>query len=237
VEYKVTGSGSWTAMASTTATTANITGLTSGSSYDVRVTAYNLIGDASTPSAAATKTAAALPNVVLDTFTRADTTSGLGTSDTGQAWTAGQGTYGISGSKAYSVTAVDGDRTVIETGIADHRATVTVTGNSGVTSPSLIARATDANNGYVISLSTGTLRLFKMVAGAYTAIGSSASLTLADGDTLAISAKGSTITGYKNGVSVITATDTTFAAGTKAGLRVGGNSGLLRYDDFKVQAS
>jgi len=242
VEYKVTGGGSWTALASTATLTAELTGLTTGTSYDVRVTAYNVIGDASTPSAVSTKTAADAPLIVSDTFTRADTTAGLGTADTGQTWTAGVGTWGISSNTAYCVSAADGDRTIIETGVTDQKVTATLTGTtvSGAgPSFSLLARCTDANNGYLLSVSNNLsqAKIFKMVAGAYTQLGGIVTVSLVDGDTLTLSVKGSTLTAYKNGTSYATATDTTFTAGTKAGLRTGATSTGARYDNFKVQAS
>jgi hypothetical protein len=242
VEYRVTGAGSWTAMSSTTATAISIPGLTLGTSYDVRVTAYNVIGDASTPSAVATKTVADSPAIVLDTFTRADSSTALGTADTGQTWVAGVGTYGISSNKAYPVSAADGDRAVIDCGLTSHKVTATVSGvTAGASGPSvsLLARMTDASNGYVLNIQNQTqqAKLFKIVAGAYTQLGSTVTVALVDGDTISLSVQGSTLTAYKNGASVVTTTDTTFTSGTKVGLRIGASSSAVRYDDFTVRAS
>jgi hypothetical protein len=242
VEYRVTGAGSWTALPSTANLAASLTGLTTGTSYDVRATASNVIGDTSTASAVATKTAADVPMIVSDTFSRADSTTALGTADTGQTWVAGVGTYGISGNKAYPVSAGDGDRAVIETGVVGQKVTATVTvGATTGTGPSvsLIARATDASNGYLFNLSNNTAqaRIFKMVAGAYTVLGGAVTANVVDGDAESLSVKGATITVLKNGVVILTTTDSTFTTGTKAGFRVGASSGTVRYDDFKVQAS
>jgi hypothetical protein len=49
VEYRVSG-GSWTSFGTTTSTSATITGLTNGTSYDVRVSAHNAIGYGATAS-------------------------------------------------------------------------------------------------------------------------------------------------------------------------------------------
>ena len=56
VEFKLTSSGTWTVFAdgTGTATTATVTGLSNGGSYDFRVSAVNVIGTSSTSSVAST---------------------------------------------------------------------------------------------------------------------------------------------------------------------------------------
>jgi ABC-type enterobactin transport system permease subunit len=96
---------------------------------------------------------------------------------------------------------------------------------------------TDANNGYLVAFgaSTSTIKLFKIVAGVYTQLGGNVSATMTDGQTLGITVVGTSISAVLNGTTVLTVTDSTFTTGTYAGLRVGGASSAIRYDNFNVQ--
>jgi uncharacterized repeat protein (TIGR02543 family) len=105
IEYSVAGSGTWTTFAdgTSTATTATITGLTAGSSYEFRVSAKNLIGS-SLPS---------FTSPVVDALPAAPTISSV-TGASGKvtvAWNApshlGSGTL-----TDYEVTAYDADGNV-----------------------------------------------------------------------------------------------------------------------------
>src|SRR5689334_12682212 len=79
-----------------------------------------------------------------DDFNRADNASTLGTpSDAGSAWSALEGTWGISSNQAYNPTADGQGTAALESSIADAQvqATLATSGGSG-----LIGRATDGNN-------------------------------------------------------------------------------------------
>lgn len=179
---------------------------------------------------------------VTDTYDRADSATTLGSAQTGQAWTASRGTWGITGNAAYSVTGVDDDLATIETTNTNHRATATIPVPAGVgaASPGLIARFVDTNNHYLATLaflSGGTaplVKLFKKVGGGYTQLGTTVTLpNLTTSATFTLSAFGNSITVLVNGVSVIRELDSSLTAGTKVGLRQGGAT-ACRWSDFSA---
>jgi hypothetical protein len=65
---------------------------------------------------ASSRVAAAGP-LVFDSFNRADSASTLGNADTGQAWSAVVGTWGITSNRAYPVTASGTGTAAINTGL------------------------------------------------------------------------------------------------------------------------
>jgi len=179
---------------------------------------------------------------VTDNFDRADSATTLGSAQTGQAWTATRGTWGITGNAAYSATAVDDDLATIETTQSNHRVTVNVPVPAGVgaASPGIVTRFADINNHYMAVLaftSGGTaplVKLFKKVAGGYTQIGTTVTLPDQTGSVkFALSAFGTTITVLVNDVAVIRKIDSSLSAGTKVGLRQGGAT-ACRWSDFSA---
>jgi hypothetical protein len=184
-------------------------------------------------SGASASAAAPSDKTVVDLFNRADSSTTLGSADTGQAWTASPGTWGISGNAAYSVTAANDDYALVDAGRVDVKVEVTVHGVPG-TNPGLVLRGTDTNNCYMANFhQSGVPTLFKRVAGTYTSLGAG-SKNLANGDRLTFSAVGTTLTMLVNGTAIVTVTDSTFTTGTKVGLRIGAISSTLRYDGFSA---
>lgn len=178
---------------------------------------------------------------VSDTFNRADNASSLGTADTGQVWSALQGTWGISTKQAYRTSTVDSDQAILASGLVNAKTTATLgvvgaNGEFGVT-----VRCDGANNHYlaIVINSGGTaLALYKRVAGTYTQLGSNAAVAnWTTGDTISVEAVGTTIRGFRNGVSVISQTDSSLASGTGAGIRAGGTATTARWDNFLVEAA
>jgi hypothetical protein len=176
---------------------------------------------------------------ITDSFNRADNSSSLGTTDTGQAWSTFQGTWGIGTNRAQAVTHADNDTAYVTTPSADMTISAKIAAVTGVTAPGLIARATAVNNYYMAQAQfnggTNAFYLFKQVAGSYTQLGMSAVVPVV-GDTFAISAIGTSIRVIVNGSTLISVTDSTFSVGTKAGFRCGASGGgvTLFFDDFSV---
>jgi hypothetical protein len=108
------------------------------------------------------------------------------------------------------------------------QATVAVVAGTNI---SVIVRCDATAANYYRLLYNGTsLQLYRMT----TAIGNVHTVTLVAGDVIKITAVGSAIKGYLNGVEVCSATDTGVAGGAtqrKVGVRSFGNASL-RYDDW-----
>lgn len=172
--------------------------------------------------------------LVSDTFTRADSTSTLGSADTGQAWSAQVGTWGISGNQACETLATGSANAVVDAGVADGEAEVDVTWQSG--QGGLVARSVDGNDLLLAIIYAGTLELYKIVAGLSTALGSYA-WTPVMGTTynLRISARGSAIKVYLDGTERIAVTETAHQSATKWGIWASSSS-ANRFDNFKVRS-
>lgn len=173
--------------------------------------------------------------VVSDAFNRADSTTTLGTADTGQAWTALSGTWGISSNQAYCVDANDGRVAAIETGSTDQTVTVTATIPNSSSYPGVLARLTDADNFYLAQINTGSTTIYRNSAG-YSLLGTGSGA--ASGDVLEFSVIGTSLNLDVNGGSVISLTNSGITSGSLAGIRYATSSGspAIRWDDFSVVA-
>jgi hypothetical protein len=181
---------------------------------------------------------------VADTFNRADSATSLGTTDTGAAaWSALQGTWGLSANQAYVAV---GDAStvcvaVVDASAADCTVAVDLSVNGGGNPQAGLAfRATDANNFYLAEVTmgaAGTPKIYKRVAGTYTAIATGASITFNGGETLSVELAGNSITVKRNGSTIVSVTDSTFPSATKHGLyqtAVSGGIGAGRADNFSI---
>ena len=189
------------------------------------------------------------PVIISDSFTRANSAVTLGNTETGQAWTTGSGTWGISTGRAYCVTAVTGDTRFIETNTPDYTAEcilngILMTGN--VSFPSLVIHGLDVNNYIYARLYNGNLELYKKDGGVVTSLASVATTTSDNTDYLVkVSCLGNVIKISVNNALLITYTlaggDTKFAAYTKVGVRMNKAgtpaSNAARWDNFKVEVT
>jgi len=195
------------------------------------------------PSSSASSSASpSAPANVTDDFNRADSTTSLGTSTSGHAWTALTGTWGISSNKAY-VENSSGSQTIAYVEAADADVIIEVTVHNNTLSNSInrmgIAfRITDASN-YLFAYFVGTnaLRIFKVVAGSGTQIGT-ATVTFANNSVLKVVIAGYQLEAYQNGVlKVGPITETFNQTATKHGL-VWENGGRpiteCRWEDFSI---
>lgn len=228
----------FTHTASTTLTT-TITGLTNGTTYQVRAALVNSVGTG--PWVTLTGIVAGIPGgyTSIDTFDRADSTNSLGsTSAGGFAWTVQATTsasFGISSNQAYA-SAVSGEGiATINDGLANFsslEATITakVNGSTGVA-----FRYVDSANFWLVYVnSSGNWQLLKKVGGGFSTL--STGPAAAVGDSLLISASGSTVNVKVNGVQQMTATDAFQSTATKKGLWVGAGGTASRFDNFKTKA-
>lgn len=164
--------------------------------------------------------------LVSDTFNRADSTTSLGTADTGQVWTVPTtgAVWGISANRAYLTNTTAQSLAVVETGVADCTVSVTmpVVGDAG-----LCFRVIDDNNNFVLTAS----QLYKRVAGSFTAVVTFS--TIVAGDRVSVVLSGATIVVKVNGADVASTTDTYNQTATRHGLRSHGAT-APRFDDFTV---
>jgi hypothetical protein len=187
---------------------------------------------------ATTQALSAPAPTILDSFNRGDSTTSLGTTETGQAWrNDNSSVWGVSGGKAYIATAgATGGQSYadVECGTADVTVSFVIT---GLLSGGIAFRHNLTNlNGYVLVINNnGSLQIYRSAgaygAETYTTIGQSTALAVL-GDKVSITASGSTLQGKINDVTVVTATDATYT-GTRHGLyNFGVNAGRL--DNFTV---
>lgn len=173
----------------------------------------------------------ALTLLHADDFNRADgSLEGSTMSDGLGTWATVAGTWDILSNEAKnSVFASDiGIWDSAMSAVADQKAQAKVrTTDSGV-----IVRHNEGGAGaatyYLVYVSGTTLALYRRDAGGFSLLGNIGAVAL--DDVVGISAVGTTIEGFVNGVSAGTVTDATYATG-KAGL-YGGGGGLSTFDDF-----
>lgn len=166
-----------------------------------------------------------------DTFTRADSSTTLGTD-----WTALRGIWGVQSNDAYVATlspAGIGQIAVRESLAANGAFEVTfgTVAAGDVGGAGLVFRAVDANNHLLLNSTGAGLRLFKRVAGSATVIAdASGGGVLATGDVIRVELSGNNVSVKKNGTTVINTTVIDFATATKHG--IAGNGSALNATRF-----
>ena len=222
---------------------ADFTGRTASTAYTCLHQVRDAAGNTSTGSPITATTLAASVPAITDSFNRADSTSGLGQTDTGQTWEQiGTGIVGIIGGAAYRASS--NAAAVVDFGQADMWVThkVVVPGDYFA---GHLARYVDANNNYSLETSsaggTGNVKVTRTAGGTQKAVDGAVIPSIAPGDTIGVSYKevagGTEIKMYKNGTLTMTATDNTAGRpmGTKAGIKPYNNVNI-RLDDFSIQA-
>lgn len=160
-----------------------------------------------------------------DDFNRADGAPGANWVDGSGLWTiisqqlssgSAGGTIVLRAATAMATNDNYAQITITATAVASHG--VWCRGNTGFT------------QGYLWRNDGTSWVLFSNVGGSFTSLGSFAGAAVA-GDVAKVQAVGSTITGYVNGVSRVSVTNTAVATGTSVGLRADSTS-ALRFDNF-----
>lgn len=160
---------------------------------------------------------------VTDNFQRADSTTSIGTTTTGQAWVPARGTWGISSNKGYSVTGADDDLLLVDSARADQKVTATFSSiNSNEWGMGVVVRSDSTGaNCYLATVahSTGKIDIYKKVnGGGYAQIGT-VTLGQLTSDTIVMTVIGSTIRVAANGATALTVSDTSIANLTYVGFR------------------
>lgn len=171
-----------------------------------------------------------------DNFNRANSASSLGTpSDSGSAWVALSGTWGINSNQGYLVTDNGDDLAYLEASLADVTVQVTRADNLG-THVGICFRVSDVNNYWVWHGNDSGRFLKKFVSGSPTTVYSDAS-AINPNDVISVTASGSSITAYINGVSITNTTDSFNSTATKSGIYSHFSDGTGRWEDFSITGS
>jgi hypothetical protein len=173
----------------------------------------------------------------VDTFTRANNASSLGTTEVGnKTWqTGGLNVPGVNTNTAYFAGTGSGN-TFIDSGMSNGGVSIKVsTLDGGNVGGRVVGRYVDENNFWTISpnIGAGAYSLLKYVSGSPTQV-DAFFMTIAAGDVLDLRYNNNTITGFINGVQRLSATDSFLSTATKVGFGLTGTSANLRFDDFKV---
>lgn len=169
-----------------------------------------------------------------DNFNRADSTTTLGTpSDGGSDWSALSGTWGISSNQGYAPGSTS-QVAVLESnssGAEVQYTMATTSGNYGV-----VARATDGSNYLVFDFvaATGAIFIRKTVAGTPTTLATDTISAFSNGDTVKFVVSGPTLTGYRNGIQVLTVSDSFNQTATLHGVWASDFSHNGRFDTFSI---
>lgn len=178
---------------------------------------------------------ASVLTVVSDTFTRADSAATLGSAETGQAWTANAGTWGISSNKGYVATAGGAnDIATVNAGVADCSVQVTITAGA-ITGQGVILRLTDVNN-YVYCFASDSTHLVigTDVASSFNTLANQA-YSWSSGDTLKVVLSGQSVSAYVNGALITSTTTSVNQSATKHGLlSTAAAAATSRWDNFLV---
>lgn len=166
--------------------------------------------------------------VVRDTFARVDSTSGLGTTDTGQAWEAPlTGTFGINAEQG-SVLSLAGGYAydVFDSGLSDFTYSVKI--STAGTGQGAVFRSVDYNNLFDF----GPNGVFKTAGGVVTNPVAAISGGVATGDVLTVVASGPSISVYKNGILVGSFVDSFNQTATRVGVWANGTAS--RFDNIEL---
>lgn len=181
--------------------------------------------------------------LVSDDFSEADGTllAGKATDTPGVSWTVANGSFAITGGKVHGTGGATGEKVawvpagqVI--GSVEVAMTASASKDDGVVIRHNGVAAADSTAFYLWRIGGTAAEMYRRSGGAWTALGSWA-FTPATGTTyvLRLSAVGTTIKGYVDGIERVSVTDSTLPdSDTRAGLRMIHDDALA--DDFKVLA-
>lgn len=172
--------------------------------------------------------------IVYDSFDRVDSITSLGNTNTGQAWQALRGTWGISNNQAYIVTGASGLQIIAVVDINTPNCNVSVKFSKVSSETRLVFRVKDADNYITLrSVSNGySLRRYVNRAGTELAFWAT---TPKDGDVIEVKLSNNDITVYINGNQRMDISDTYNNTETKHGLGTYNTTPTDMFDNFKVE--
>jgi hypothetical protein len=182
-----------------------------------------------------------MTSVIVDTFTDTDGTAiAAHTPDIntpGNPWASIAGVWKTLSNKAYPSSSSVLPHSVIDSTYADCTVQVDVTLYASSAKTGLVARYTDANNHWELTLSIGTglLELIERNAGVnYTRASTSVTIATGQTHTLKLVMSGTSFTGTMDGTNTITYSSSSFQANTVHGIRGTNSQTTERHDNFSV---
>lgn len=176
--------------------------------------------------------------VAIDSFSRQNNASTMGSADTGQVWAPQSGTWGISDNRAYAVAA---GTTLLAVGASDVDLTAEVT-RPAIGTIGIAVRASGDTKRLALYFNTGSSVLMLAVIGGTTpeTLGTyDSALGAGVSGTLRLKAVGTAVTAYLNGTAVMTATLSSAQAalldGTAVALRATVTGPGAHFDNLLVQ--
>jgi Concanavalin A-like lectin/glucanases superfamily len=191
-----------------------------------------------TRTAATTRNRVVSDVTITDTFTREDSDTSLGVSDTGQTWTRpplGSAVFGIASNKAKYVSG--SGIMILDAGTPDVDISVTMDTYAGANEMALYFRCTDGNNHFRLIRSGTSLLLQRRLSGSTVALASPGGLTFANGDVFRVWCHGPTILCFLNGVQRIKVYDTNLLTVTTHGFGTGTTNTGYRWDNFSLTST
>ena len=176
--------------------------------------------------------------VASDTFTRANSTTTLGTAETGGAWSTTSGTWGINTNQAYVVTGVASNYSLSSLlSTADATVEVTITTMAADGFSGLRVRTLGSLSGFAVFRD----RMWNVTNGV--GVGPVFSQTFVSGDRMRVVLQGSSITVYRQAgaagawVEVMDTTSSDFLTNTRHGINIYGTAATTaRFDNFSIYA-
>ncbi|WP_239405159.1 DNRLRE domain-containing protein, partial [Frankia sp. Cj3] len=180
---------------------------------------------------------ATLDDQQRDSFTRGNSSTSAGVADSGAAWTALAGVWGVDSNRSYLVSSAAGNQNLLVVNAA-------ADGSFSFTEPvtqanmGLAFRVADTANFWrlVAVPSASKWRLIKRVSGVDTTVANASSSCCTTSDTLTVVTNGPSIIVLRNGTQIMSVTDPAVLFGTRAGPYTEG-TGSGRVDDVVLTAA
>ncbi|MET9876579.1 hypothetical protein ABZZ36_18420 [Actinacidiphila glaucinigra] len=170
-------------------------------------------------------------NDVSDSFNRANSTTSMGTADSGQAWAPITNTWGIQTNRAYAINTANSITSIqAASDLRDLRVTAAVWTTGEVY---LLLRMSSAADRIRVGCAFGSRLQLQVISGNSVVRTVVSAFTPVQGDTISVSAQGPFIHCYINGVRALTVYEETNQLLTLVGLQTANNT--VRFEDFSAR--